>query len=134
MQRCRFEIPDCPPAQVSRLRRELAISDPLAQVLVRRGLGDPTLAGAFLAAEETHPARAFARIGEAVQPILRHLADGGRITVHGDYDVDGICATAVLVRALSALGANVDHYLPDRADGYGLREATVRRLAARSGR
>jgi single-stranded-DNA-specific exonuclease len=55
--------------------------------------------------------------------------------VHGDYDVDGICATAVLVRALRRLGAAVDTYLPDRAsDGYGLSESTVRRLAARGTR
>ena len=41
--------------------------------------------------------------------------------MHGDYDVDGICATAILVRALRGLGADVDQYLPDRAgDGYGL--------------
>ena len=65
----------------------------------------------------------------------RHVAAGARITVHGDYDVDGVCSTAVLVRALRALGADVDWYLPDRAeDGYGLARATVERLAARGTR
>ena len=55
-----------------------------------------------------------------------------RITVHGDYDVDGVAATAVLVRALRTLGADVDWYLPSRIDdGYGLAMATVERLAAR---
>ncbi len=55
-----------------------------------------------------------------------------RITVHGDYDVDGICASAVLIRALRTLGADVDWYLPSRIDdGYGLAAATVDRLAAR---
>jgi single-stranded-DNA-specific exonuclease len=55
--------------------------------------------------------------------------------VHGDYDVDGVCSTAILVRALRGLGANVDWYLPDRAsDGYGLSMDTVDRLAARGTR
>ncbi len=63
------------------------------------------------------------------------MRSGTRITVHGDYDVDGICSTAVLVRALRALGADVDWYLPDRAsDGYGLNAKTVRRLGERGTR
>ncbi len=132
MNSCRFEIAPCPPEQVALLCRELGISDALAQVLVRRGLGEPAAARAFLAAEEEHPPSAFTGIEEAVEVILRHVRGGMRITVHGDYDVDGICSTAVLVRALRSLGADVDSYLPDRAsDGYGLAEGTVRRLAER---
>ena len=135
MQPCRFEIPECPPEDLLRLRRELGVSEPLAQVLVRRGLADPTLAHAFLTGGEEHLPQAFAGIGEAVASILRHVAQDTRITIHGDYDVDGVCATAVLVRVLRGLGADVDSYLPDRAgDGYGLSEATVRRLAARGTR
>ncbi len=111
------------------------MSWPLAQVLVRRGMAEPARAHAFLAGSEEHPPGAFARIGEAVVVILGHVARGTRITIHGDYDVDGICSTAVLVRALRGLGADVDSYLPDRAgDGYGLGMATVRRLAARGTR
>jgi single-stranded-DNA-specific exonuclease len=132
---CRFEIPPCPPEEVRRLRRELGVSGPLAQVLVRRGLADPARAKAFLAGAEEHPPEAFAGIEQAVETILAHVLEGGRITIHGDYDVDGVCSTAVLVRALRGLGANVDSYLPDRAsDGYGLNAETVRRLAARGTR
>ena len=135
MQLCRFEIADCPPEDVQRLRSRLGVSGALAQVLVRRGLGDPEHARAFLAGDETHPASAFAGIELAVEPILRHVREGGLITIHGDYDVDGVCSTAVLVRTLRRLGANVDSYLPDRAaDGYGLRGHTVRMLAARGTR
>ena len=135
MQACRFEIPECPTAEVERLERELGVSGPVAQVLVRRGLGEPAGARAFLAAEEEHPPSAFSGISEAVQTILRHVTGGDRITIHGDYDVDGVCSTAVLVRALRGLGANVDSYLPDRAsDGYGLNVDTVQRLAARGTR
>ena len=60
---------------------------------------------------------------------------GPRIIVHGDYDVDGVCATAIMVRALRALGGDVGWFLPSRIDdGYGLSAATVERLAARGTR
>jgi single-stranded-DNA-specific exonuclease len=135
MQRPRFQIADCPGAQVQALRAELGVSGALAQVLVRRGFGEVERARAFLAADEQHDPSAFAGIETAVATILDHVAARERITVHGDYDVDGICSTAILLRALRALGADVDHYLPDRlGDGYGLAEPTVRRLAARGTR
>jgi single-stranded-DNA-specific exonuclease len=135
MLRPRFQIADCPPQDVARLRRELGVSGALAQVLVRRGFGEPARARAFLAAEEEHPPAAFDGIEQAVAVILAHLDAHRRITIHGDYDVDGICSTAILVRALRALGADVDSYLPDRAsDGYGLGKPTVERLAARGTR
>jgi single-stranded-DNA-specific exonuclease len=135
VQAPRFQIPACPPEDVQRLERELDVSGALGQVLVRRGLADPGRARAFLAADEEHPAGAFAGIEEPVELLLAHVRSGERITVHGDYDVDGICSTAVLVRALRRLGGEVDSYLPDRAgDGYGLNANTVRRLAARGTR
>ena len=128
----RFQIADCPSEQVARLCRELALSGALAQVLVRRGLGEPDRARAFLDAAEEHSPGAFAGIEQAVQRILAHVSAARRITIHGDYDVDGICSTAILVRVLRELGADVDSYLPDRiSDGYGLSAATVRRLAQR---
>ena len=105
----------------------------LAQVLVRRGLGDPAAARAFLAAADAPSASTrSAACGRPRSAILGHVERGSRITVHGDYDVDGVAATAVLVRALRTLGADVDWYLPSRIDdGYGLAAATVERLAAR---
>jgi single-stranded-DNA-specific exonuclease len=127
-----FEIPECPNADVERLKRELGVSGPIAQVLVRRGLGEPERARVFLAGNEEHPSGAFAGMGDAVASILGHVRAGRQITIHGDYDVDGVCSTAVLLRALRRLGASVDSYLPDRAsDGYGLNIRTVERLAAR---
>ncbi len=131
----RFEIAPCPQPQVQALERQLGISGAVAQVLVRRGLADPERARAFLAADEEHPPAAFEGIEEALSTILAQVRAGARITVHGDYDVDGICSTAVLVRVLRALGADVDWYLPDRAsDGYGLNARTIRRLAVRGTR
>ena len=99
---------------------------------MRRGLADPSEAERFLAGVEHHPLDAFGGLRAAAEHILSHVAKQSRITVHGDYDVDGVAATAVLVRALRTLGAQVDWYLPSRIDdGYGLAAATVAKLAAR---
>jgi single-stranded-DNA-specific exonuclease len=114
------------------LARELGIGHVLAQILVRRGLGDPSSARAFLDAGDAHDPHAFAGIDGALGLVRAAIGAGHRITVHGDYDVDGVCATAIMVRALRSLGADVDWFLPSRLhDGYGLSEATVSRLAAR---
>ncbi len=136
------QIAPAPVAQTLTLQRDLGVSSALAQALVRRGLADPQHARAFLRADETHAPSAFAGIELAVDAVARHVRAGGRITVHGDYDVDGVCSTAVLVRALRRLRAGphpeagpVDWYLPDRAtDGYGLNARTIERLAARGTR
>ncbi|MDQ6779423.1 MAG: single-stranded-DNA-specific exonuclease RecJ [Actinomycetota bacterium] len=127
-----LEIPGYDFEAARALERELGVSHVLGQVLVRRGFADPAVARAFLAAEEGYEPDAFLGIGDAVAVIERHIRAGSRITVHGDYDVDGVCATAILVRALRVLGASVDWFLPSRIDdGYGLAMATVERLAAR---
>jgi single-stranded-DNA-specific exonuclease len=130
-----FQIADCAEREIRRLEHELGVSGAMAQVLVRRGLASPDAARVFLDAAVEHPPSAFAGIEVAIQLVLRHVRERTRITVHGDYDVDGVCSTAVLVRVLRALGAEVDWYLPDRAtDGYGLNPRTVERLAARGTR
>jgi single-stranded-DNA-specific exonuclease len=117
------------------LQRALGVGFVVGQVLVRRGLADPAAARAWLDARDAHDPAAFAGIDRAVALVLDHAARGSQITVHGDYDADGVCSTAILVRALRALGAQVDWYLPSRVDdGYGLGAATVERLAARGTR
>ena len=127
-----LEIPAYDLAAALALERELGVSHVLAQVLVRRGLLDASAAQAFLEPSEGHDPSAFAGIERAVALIERHSRGRGRIVIHGDYDVDGVCATATMVRALRALGADVGWYLPDRlTDGYGLSLDTVHRLAAR---
>jgi single-stranded-DNA-specific exonuclease len=132
----RFDIPPCTGAQRARLRLELGIGDELAQALVRRDHAEPDAAHAFLhageGAGEDHDPWAFEGLDRALGVIWGHVRLGSRITVHGDYDVDGVCSTAVLVRTLRACGAMVDWHLPDRGgDGYGLSIATVERLRAR---
>jgi single-stranded-DNA-specific exonuclease len=110
----------------------LGISEPTAVTLVRRGYRTVADAQRFLEADEAHDPFAFEGMPEVVATIRAAIAAGTRITVHGDYDCDGVCATALLVGRLRTLGADCDWYIPDRmAEGYGLSEATVERLAQR---
>ncbi|HWT91862.1 MAG TPA: single-stranded-DNA-specific exonuclease RecJ [Solirubrobacteraceae bacterium] len=127
----RVEIAPVAMAEVLRLERELGVSHPVAQVLVRRGYAEPEAARAWLAADVAHPLSAFGGMDEAVAVILTHVDRGSKITIHGDYDVDGVCSTAILVRVLERLRADVHAYLPSRSeDGYGLNARTVDRLAS----
>ncbi len=74
----------------------------------------------------------FTQMRAAVDVILAAVADQRLITIYGDYDVDGVTATATMVETLSALGGQVDWYLPERlAEGYGLNVAAIEELAAR---
>src|SRR5437763_15926324 len=131
----RLEIPTYDFVVAQRIERELGVSHVLSQILVRRGKADPGTAHAFLEAQERHDPAAFQAIEQAVALIRRHVDAGSRITVHGDYDVDGVCTTAVLIRALQSLEANVGWFLPSRLeDGYGAASSTVERLAARGTR
>ncbi|HET6507411.1 MAG TPA: single-stranded-DNA-specific exonuclease RecJ [Baekduia sp.] len=129
----RLDVPPCDSAAALSLARDLGMSFPVAQVLVRRGIATLEDARAWLAGADEHGADAFGpALDEAIAVLLRHAEAKTRITVHGDYDVDGVTSTAILVRALRAVGADVDWYLPSRSeDGYGLSAATVEKLAAR---
>ncbi len=118
-------------ADARALSAALGVSETVAAVLVRRGLGDPAAAVAFLDATETHDPFEFDGMQEAVELVLGHIGRGSQIAVHGDYDVDGVSSTAVLVRALRDLGADVRARLPSRSeDGYGLSPKTVEELRA----
>jgi single-stranded-DNA-specific exonuclease len=110
----------------------LGLAEPVAVTLVRRGYRTVEAASAFLEAAETHDPFEFDSMGEVVGRVRAAIAAGRRITVHGDYDADGVCSTAILVGTLRRLGAACDWLIPDRlGDGYGLTEATVERLVAR---
>jgi single-stranded-DNA-specific exonuclease len=126
-----WTIRPCPHGEVRRLVQELGLQEVTAAVLVRRGYGDPETARAFLAAEL--PGHDPFRLGDmeaAVARIRLAVERGERICVHGDYDVDGICATSLAVLTLRLLGADVAWHLPSRFDeGYGLSSGTIARLA-----
>ena len=117
-------------AAADALCRELDLSPVTAAILVRRGHDTPEAARRFLAADERHDPFAFAGMDETCALILGAVDAGVPIAVHGDYDVDGVCSTAILVRALRMLGADPRWYIPGRDEGYGLSRATVERLGA----
>src|SRR5216110_2162242 len=131
MQQGSWTIRPCPHRQSSALAQELGISEITASVLVRRGYGDPDEARAFLAGEQPlHDPFLLGDMGLAVERIRGAIAAGRRICVHGDYDADGICATALAVLILREAGADVEWHLPSRfGEGYGVSAATLDRLA-----
>src|SRR5262245_24495515 len=117
--------------EVRRLAAELALAEPVAITLVRRGYRTVDAARRFLEARESHDPSEFTGIEDVCRRILS-VAGRGRITVHGDYDVDGGCSTGILVSTLPSLGAQCDWLIPDRlADGYGLTMASVEKLRRR---
>ena len=113
------------------LSHELGLSDVAAAVLVRRGYGDPDDARRFLAAAlPSHDPLLLGDMAVAVERIRAAIDSGARICVHGDYDVDGICATALAVLLLRELGGDVVWHLPSRfEEGYGVSSETLGRLA-----
>ncbi|MDE3190759.1 MAG: single-stranded-DNA-specific exonuclease RecJ [Acidobacteriota bacterium] len=121
----------CPYEVQAELAATLGVSELTAGVLVRRGYGDAVSASAFLAGElPPHDPFLLGDMRAACERIRAAVADGRRICVHGDYDVDGIAATALAVLLLRELGADVDWHLPSRFDeGYGVRSETLARLA-----
>ncbi len=132
MQQQDWQLRDeCSREDVDALVRDLGVSETLAAVLVRRGYADADRARSFLAAEvPEHDPFQLGDMEAACEAIRRAIAEQKPICVHGDYDADGICATALAVLVLRELGANVSFHLPSRFDeGYGLARDTLTRLA-----
>ena len=132
----RMSLPDsrwnCKPysyAAADAIARELSLQPTTAAMLVRRGCSGPEDARRFLAAEERYDPSEFDGIDVACDLVLDHVRRGSKILVHGDYDVDGVASTAILVRALRVLGAEASWHLPSRfEEGYGLARSSVERL------
>lgn len=113
---------------------ELAEFSPIvAQLLFNRGHATTAGARAFLAGELPAGTDPFALRGlpETVDRVRRAVAAQEQIVIYGDYDADGVTATALLVQVLAALGAQVRAYIPSREDeGYGLNHEALRALKA----
>ena len=131
MHEATWTITSCPHRESAQLAQELGISETTARVLLRRGHGDAATARAFLAgADPGHDPRLLGDMDAACERIRAAIASRERICVHGDYDADGICATALAVLVLQELGADVSWHLPSRfEEGYGVSGETLDRLA-----
>lgn len=113
------EPPD--PAVVRALAQALTVPDTLASLLAQRGFTDSERAKAFLrpSLETLADPTSLAQLPRAVELIVEAVRTGTRIMVHGDYDVDGQCSTAILTRTLRQAGADVVPFVPNRLrDGY----------------
>jgi single-stranded-DNA-specific exonuclease len=126
-----WTIDPCEYADVTVLAEALELGEITASILVRRGYADVEEARRFVRGEiEPHDPFLLGDMAEAVRKIRAAIAAGRRICVHGDYDVDGICATSLAVLTLRELGADVDWHLPSRfEEGYGVSGDTISRLA-----
>ncbi len=105
----------------------------LAQILFNRGLGTDADARAFLRAQPNFDNDPFQMTGmrPAVDRIQYALQHNEPIAIYGDYDVDGVTATALMVEAMQKLGANVRGYIPNRfEEGYGLNKEALDSLKA----
>jgi single-stranded-DNA-specific exonuclease len=124
--------PHEPDAQ-ARLAAELGVSPIVSQLLLNRELRESAAAKQFLDAPLTglHPPQALPGAPAAADRLWAAAQARRKITVYGDYDVDGVTGTAILLQALTLLGADVDFYVPNRLDeGYGLNSDALRQLAA----
>lgn len=117
---------------VERFARAMQLPPVLAQLLLNRGLNEPAAARKFLDAPLTglHPPEWLPGAVEAADRLWQAVQDKKRICVYGDYDVDGITGTAILLQALTLLGGAAEFYVPHRLDeGYGLNAEALRQLA-----
>jgi single-stranded-DNA-specific exonuclease len=121
-----------PDGRSGRLARSLKVSPLLAQVLINRGITDAHTAGVFLRPKlnQLIEPQQMPGVEAAVSRLKQAIKSKEKITVYGDYDVDGITGVAILWQILKLLGADVDYYIPHRIDeGYGLNAGAVRSLA-----
>lgn len=119
----RWLIAPAQPLLVEPLAARLDISPLLAQCLVNRGLSDPVAMEAFLEPRLKNLADPFLlpHMAAAVERLLRAHREGEPLVVYGDYDVDGVTSTTLMLEVLRRLGWSVEAYLPHRMDeGYGL--------------
>ena len=121
-----------PDGRSAQLAKSLKVSPLLAQVLINRGITDAQTGSVFLRPKLTQlidPAQ-MPGIEPAVQRLKQAVTKKEKITVYGDYDVDGITGVAILWHVLTLLGADVDYYIPHRIDeGYGLNDEAIQTLA-----
>ena len=116
--------------QVSGLQQSLGISSLLAKVLVSKGATSREKAREmFFETLQLSDPYLMKDMDKAVNRILSAVDNGEKIVIYGDYDVDGVCATATLFTCLENMGANVFYKLPNREkDGYGLNAAILQNL------
>lgn len=121
-------------AAIATLQRDFGISRITALLLTQRGFTTSETANAFLHPRlgDLHDPFLLPDMMRAVERILTALERRESILIYGDYDVDGTCATALLIRFFRALNVELPFYIPDRNhEGYGMHRAAIETIIAR---
>ncbi len=119
------------PSATNRLAGLARVSSVVAQLLLNRGVKDAPSARRFLDSPLAglHPPLSLPGVAEAAERLAQAIADKRRICIYGDYDVDGVTGTSILLRVLGKLGADVQFHVPLRlSEGYGLNSERLREL------
>jgi single-stranded-DNA-specific exonuclease len=120
------------PSRIAALERAAGVPAVVAQLLLARGIDDPADAKLFLEPKLTglRDPELLPGAKQAADLLFDAVSAKRRITIYGDYDADGMTATAILFRCFQLLDAAVDYYVPHRIDeGYGLNAEALRKLA-----
>lgn len=125
----RWQIAPAQPDLAASIAEALELSPLVAQVLLNRDLTDPEQIQAFINPETLplpSPLAEFLDLPLSLELLINAINNRQRIAICGDYDADGMTSTALLMRALQALGARVDYAIPSRmAEGYGINQRIV---------
>lgn len=118
--------------RVKQFQEELNIDALTARILVSRGFKDTDECKKFLFPYENllHDPFEIKNMTAVIDMITRIKEQNKKICIYGDYDVDGTCATAILVTALKRFGVNAGWYIPSRREGYGLNKAAADKIYA----
>lgn len=133
----RWTVKEHDPADVERLARELAVTPLVARLLHARGAADGDGARRFLSSSLADIRDPFLLKGmeDAVARLAAARRNGETVCVYGDYDVDGVTATALLVSFFRSVGIDCFYHIPHRLeDGYGLSAAGIRKVTAEGAR
>ncbi len=129
----RWQIAQLQTEQAAKLAQAIGLSPLLGQVLINRGIETPEQAQVYLYPESQAmpaPIDEFTDLAISVEMLKEAIANEEKIAICGDYDADGMTSTALLLRALRWLGADVDYAIPSRMkDGYGINTRIVEEFA-----
>ena len=123
-----------PPSPLaSQLALEAGLTPLQAQLLINRGISNPSQARSFLCPRLAHMAdpMLLKDMDRALAMILKAVEDREKITIYGDYDADGLTAAALLLNFFTCLGIEASSYIPNRLkEGYGLNKEAIKTIAA----
>ena len=130
--RKKWVIREADVSSVQTIAEALGVSELTAKVLYHRGIRDAQAAKNFLEPEAAPFNDPFAMKGmrTAVDRIIQALNAHEKICIYGDYDVDGMSASAILIRTLRKFGAEVESYIPARSEGYGLNIPALKKISS----